>query len=108
MSKRARFETDKGLVILSRNTLTVASETGETVSYATEGKVNRVTKPGDTLTVTLLGGGVMSFKVTKTPSQLREAGLKAFAPKEFSRLQKLGDEQATEAFSKRYSKYLPR
>lgn len=109
MSKRAKYETDQGLVTLSRGVLTVYNkETGNTSAYRTGGPPTKRTRPGDILTVPLFGGQKMSFRVVKTPGMLRDESLKRYAPQELARLQKLGDDDAVAAFKKRYSKYLGR
>lgn len=141
MAIRARFETDQGQVAFSRGVMTIRDpetntvkvyivktefEPRELISWSTGFLSVEVALP--------VGTHTFDFKVLKTPKQIRDEGLQAFATEEFARLRnvvlemqgmevsseknpgsvKARDEAVTQArgavaaFEKKYAKYLPK
>jgi len=122
MANRARFETTQGRVSLSRGLVHVRNkDTGTTQTFVTAGEPfagGEVDKwNGKTLEVDVQENGkrrTLAFEVTKSPKELREEGLKAFAPGEAGRLRNAAeegdakDQEKLAYFEKRYAAYLPR
>lgn len=132
MASRARFETNKGLLAFSRGILTLRDgEKGVTKTYSTVGEAfapsELIKWKNKNLSVEVYvgeGTEVLTFEILKNPQEIREEGIKAFAPKERDRLQAIRhglglnvspstEKELTEAtafltlFEKRYANYLP-
>lgn len=124
MSKRARFETDHGLVTISRGTLTIRDgEAGTVEEILCRGiEFNEDTK--SLFADVLLKPGKwedIRFHVTKTPREIRREMLAEFVTKERGRLQNIVDEtksleerkpweEATQdlaAFEAKYAEFIP-